>query len=51
MTLDKKLVSRVFAKVRWNPANQATKPFSGRDEVILKQISAYGSYVISAGRA
>jgi hypothetical protein len=36
-----KLVSPVFAKWRWNPVHQATKPFLERDEVILKQISVY----------
>ena len=39
--MGQKLVSPVFAKWRWNPVHQATKPFLGCDEVILKQISAY----------
>jgi hypothetical protein len=35
------LVTPVLAKRRWNPVKSATKPFSGRDEIILKQTGVY----------
>src|SRR5262249_40138500 len=45
---DKKLVSRVCVMGQGNPYKQATKPFSGCDEVILKQIGDYRIVVYSA---
>ena len=43
------LVTPVFANRRRNPVKSATKPFSGRDEIILKQTRVYRTVVYPRG--